>query len=67
MGHLAAVCHGCPGSIVTRDAEISLFRHVECVEIRVVVDGVTAGIFHIDRRTGTITYQQRAVKVTHQV
>ncbi|MNB87892.1 hypothetical protein D3C75_348970 [compost metagenome] len=67
MGHLAAIGHRCPGGIVTGDAEVSFLRHIEGVQIRVVIDGVTAGVFHIHRRTGTIAHQHRAVEVTHQV
>lgn len=49
------------------NAEVSLFRDIKDVEIRVVINGVTAGIFHIYRRTRAIPNQQRAVEVAHQM
>lgn len=52
---------------MTRDAEIGLLRDIESVQIRVVINGVAAGVFDVHRGTGAIANQHRAVKVTHQM
>ena len=54
MGNLATIGHGCPGGIVTRNAKIGLLRDIESVQIRVVINGVAAGVFDVHRGTGTI-------------
>src|SRR5690606_40367655 len=33
----------------------------------IVINGVAAGVFHIDRRTGAVANQQGAVDVAHQM
>ncbi|MMZ70547.1 hypothetical protein D1872_336130 [compost metagenome] len=65
VGYLAAVRHGCPGCVVTSDAEVRLFRYIKCVQVGIVVDRISAGIFHVYRGAGAITHKQRTVKVAH--
>ena len=57
MGDLAAIFHRRPGGVMTGDAIVALFRHVKGVEIGIVIDGVTVGVFHIHRCAGTVAHQ----------
>ena len=52
---------------MTGDAVTGFLRHVKGIQIRIVINGVAAGVFHIDRRTGAVANQQGAVDVAHQV
>lgn len=52
---------------MTGNAVIGFLRHVKGIQIRIVINGVAAGVFHIDRRAGTVANQHGAVYVAHQV
>lgn len=62
VSYLTAVLYRCPRGVVAGNAEVSLFGNVECIQIRVVIDGVAAYSFHINRRTGAVADQQGTVE-----